>query len=376
MSGLAAPIDPLQPAPGGRPLLAPITCTADASTDSGVQHHLVIHSDWRAEAPDHDLAAERVATSLDGWCSCLHAADTVVPMARTAFWLITNPLMPSTALDRRRTPEPRDIGSTHLFGTTPIASASRDQQRAQAERRLLDELLAAIGSAWCPWGDPRQVDGGRAGFDELWRAGIPPARVDRLARMFPRASWPLPVDAYLAAQFGTVDLDWLSNAVTYYPERNFVRWALRRGAHVSHPTADQIGRMYDLQLSADDTAAAIDANVAYESLSTLSTVPDTTARSVARWLTLCAQLGARPTTLHWALLADRGVFREAPPPWAKDALARKLRSLEQVAIPRAELVVMLVLCPDVDVIRDALQHGVLTALDARFIETLTRKAQP
>lgn len=396
----AAPVRTYGPAPAGHRLTVAIECTADVLERTGALHRIVIQPDWTVEAPHHDLDAERVARAFGGWCTCLHVAEHIVPAYRRALGAMLDPgrlrlggehrgsaLSGEDEFDCMPDDDPWEAGRAlraamgrEISAEHQLRGAGDDlatQPLARAERIMYDRLMQAAGAVWTAWGDPAHLDGGADAYADLWRAGIPPTAVERVARSVTRAAWPLPVEFYDRVHFDDIDPVWLINVLNCYPDRDFALWAAAQdGCWGSHP-AEDVWRMYVLGIGARDAIGALEARVPIATLSALAARPGVGGTTAARWLTIWARVGVTPTPAHYRVLDTHRVLVDRPALWLLDWTVDALRRFGADAPSRTELAVMLALTSDVAVIERAVASGIRSAVDPRFARLITtRRARP
>lgn len=363
MTSLPSPptADALGPAPGGGSVDLTIDCGSDPEGLAGVAHRVVVRPDWTVWTPHGDLAAERIARSFGAWCTCLSFADLIVPAYRDAL---------AALMGERHTSRTSDI-DIERFLAPRIARA---HSAAPLLRHLYAALLARAGELWAASADPRVVESGAHGLLHLWREGIPPFRVETIARTVPQAAWPLPTRFFMRAARDDDELDWLANAVTAYPEHEFVAWAVDERMHRHRAPADVVWRMYELGLTAADAIAAQEERVSVSRVARLASESAIEARTAARWLVLWAQLGIDPSPGQLAQLSAHDRLRHPPARWARDSMIVALRRLGAPGIDRTALAVMLSLAADDALVEHALDEGIRTPSDPRFGRMITRRS--
>ncbi len=354
------------PAPDGQPLVVTVECTAAPSARFGTPHRVTIHPDWSVTIP-HDLDAERIARSMGSWNTCLHVADRIVPAYRGAIAA----MLSSAPLPRDPHRLRYELDPEYRLGAPP---APADAGLVDTEHRLYRDLLDQAGRVWSAWGDPRYVSDGVQGYQELWRAGVPPLAVERIARQLPREAWPLPGEFYSRLSFEAIDLDWLITVLGCYPTSEVAMWAtdLSPSAVRRYP-AEHVWRLYDAGVDDRDARAALDAGVDVTAAIELASRPGVGATTAVRWLTAWSRVGATPTPDHYRLLERHRVLLDRPPLWLVDWTVRALRTFGRDPLPRTELAVMLALTSDVNVIREAVSLGIASATDPRFTQLIKRR---
>ena len=395
---------PLGPAPWGQPLTVTIECTQAPEQRVGKDHRALIQPDWQVELLDHGAESERIARSLTTgfWCSCLFAAESVIPAFRATLQTISSPRMLAERCARFAQSQEWEMGGLGCFwcdrgddceaGRAPqtAADAVRSAMSAEGIARLsvewedtdrwsveglgvaakyiADSLIRAAGAAWSRWGDPRQVDDGEEGFFKLWWNGMLPHQVDEIARLLPREVWPLSSDFYWDAHFSNIDLVWLSGVISCYPTRDFAEWGVKQAKRWERIPAASVWKLVELGVSANDAIGVLDEQVPIAALRDLIDNAGVHPGTAARWLTVWARIGVAPLSEHYLLLK------------AHNALVPNRRLLDARYSPqvwsaphgpsRTETAVMLALAPDSTVIVEAVRRGITTATDPRFLQLI------
>jgi hypothetical protein len=154
-----------------------------------------VRPDWTVEVP-HDLAAERLASALGGWLSCLEFEDRVVPAARRWLELATRAAVPPIAPLGHlgwTSASPLSCCPTRGFESAGKAFEHvRDVRHLagqfQVDRKQLGDLVRPIGRAWLgqaamsiPEGEAARaaelLGGGARDVAALWYSGVHPGRV-------------------------------------------------------------------------------------------------------------------------------------------------------------------------------------------------------
>lgn len=355
------------PAPGGEPLVLTIECTISPADQFGAPHTVTVLPDWSVTVP-HDLEAERVAALFGGWSSCERFASAAVP----AYRRMVDVMSGASELDRAAggswaasrapgccTPPSvftsrfeallHEVGPSHLaaaFGTTPQAV----------------QVIAAAGRhAWSQAADPSLLEGGEAGYRELWDRGIHPERVARLAHALPDAVCPLPVATYVQAERRDIDTVWLAGVAAVFPVTEFAAWCVSNADGSGRITASEVRELRDLGLSPRDAMAALEGGVAASAIADAVHVSGARPASLARWMGAWARIGCAPTGEHYLLLAERRLLHARPLAADIDALVTGAGR----AVDRTEAAVMLALEPSPHRVLAAIRGGVRSAADLR-----------
>ncbi len=203
------------PTPDGSDLTVTIRCASVPAAADGPAHVIAVHADWSATT-EHDLAAERLARSLGGWCDCLHLVETTLPAYRHALDVMSRPL----AFFRRdggawmNTPHPACLGATHRHPSLRSAVRhelshehavrSRVHQPEQTETAGWVHWLAVLWAAREAWVASAPSGIGDLDVDDyrwLWNRGVLPQHVARRAGEVLDAPITPPREFFVAAHF-------------------------------------------------------------------------------------------------------------------------------------------------------------------------------
>lgn len=358
----------LGPAPGGKPLVLAIECTAAPADQFGLLHTVTVQSDWSITVP-HDLEAERVAALFGSWSSCERFASAAVPAYRRMLQVMAR----SAELERTRaglwetsrapgccTP-PQTFGSrfealVHEISPSHLAAAFGTTARAVA-------VVAAAGrGAWSRAVDPSLVERGEAGYRELWDRGVHPERVAELAAALPAALRPLPVGMCADAERRDIDIVWLAGVAAVFPTAEFTSWCVSSADIPTRVTAAEVSELRTIGLSARDAMTALEGGVAAAVIAEAAHAAGAGAASLARWLAAWARIGCTPTGAHYRMLADRRLLHARPLAADVDAF---LASADG-AVDRTEAAVMLALEPSPQRVLAAIRRGARTATELRM----------
>lgn len=355
------------PAPGGGPLVLAIECTVSPADQFGVPHTVSVWPDWSVAVP-HDLEAERVAALFGGWSSCERFASAAVPAYRRMVEVMSG----ASELDRTpggswatsRAPgccTSPSVFASHfqalLHEASPSHLAAAFGTTAQAVR-----VIAAAGRrAWSQAADPSLLEGGEAGYRELWDRGIHPERVVRLAHALPDAVSPLAVATLVEAERRDIDTVWLAGVAAVFPIAEFAAWCVSNTDESGRITAAEVRELRDLGLSPRDAMAALEGGVAASAIADAVHVSGARPSSLARWMGAWARIGCTPTGEHYLMLAERRLLHARPFTADIDALVAGTDG----TMDRTEAAVMLAIEPSPHRVLAAIRGGVRSAAELR-----------
>jgi hypothetical protein len=224
-SGLA-----LRPTPSGA-LEVSVRCwTSRARGAPFTRHRVLVGRDWSVGVP-HDLAAERLASALGGWLSCLELEDRAVPAARR--WLefalraVVPPIVPLGQLGWTSASPLRCCPVRGFESAEGAFEHVRDVRHLselyQADRKQVGDLVRPMRTAWraaqaltipgeqAAWA-AELVGGGARDVAALWYAGVHPDRIVAIhATLGVRGR--LPARLYLGIVLRNADPAWVGSTM-------------------------------------------------------------------------------------------------------------------------------------------------------------------
>lgn len=370
----------LAPSPdgGALELLLPCPATPDGR---GKKHPVVIRADWSVDVP-HDLDAERVAVAFGAYSSCLHLVERAIPSVRAALPVLTRHARPpilrlgtgawavhaTEALPHCCRQEFRRIE----YATTHLRSAAHVAGVRQASVRQVNQLLRGFAAHWFPWegaapswsGVDRLVRDAD-GVDELWRAGIHPRELERLAGYAEAVTEPLPVGYYLGVAYGDVDPAWLRTIVARRPDADTATWLATMPVKETVGAAEEWAAWLGHGMPRPEVRHAVASGMPASDVATAVSATGWSGPVAARNVFAWALTGCRPTAEHYRLLASRGVDHPRPSRGTVDAAVLDVADalgVDAVDLPdRTELAVMLELLGSRPALLAAVRRGLLSA---------------
>lgn len=216
----------LGPSPSGALELSMRCWTSRAPGAPATRHRAVLGSGWSVEVP-HDLAAERLASALGGWLSCLVLEERAIPAARRWLELATRaappPIVPlghlgwTSASPLRCCPARGFESAEEAFDH--VRDARHLGEQFGVDRKQVGDLIRPIGQAWAghpPLSIPAEAGDraacllgrGERDVTALWCAGVHPARVVGVHTAI-GVEGRLSARLVLAVLLRGPDLDWL-----------------------------------------------------------------------------------------------------------------------------------------------------------------------
>lgn len=347
------------PAPGGGALHATVECRTSRSAVHGEPHRVVIRPDWSVHTP-HDLDAERVAVAFGGYASCLELVDVAVPALRAAIERLTRqeplPIRRDKRDDWRILPAHQfpdccarvafpsiEVAARHLHGAAHLA------RQHGAREWQLTALLSAAERAWA-WDDGPQDDGLGArrlvreagGVADLWRAGIRPDQLPRIAAAVPAVAEPLPASFYLGMVYAGADREWMREVSAHRPDGDTAAWLAWLDSVSAGRDAALWGEWLDLGVHREGVRTAVEHGLDPERAREVTRATGRPLGIVARDIVRWAVAGCEPTAEQFALLARHGLEYAHPSAAAVDALVSEVqrRALGR-GLDRTALAVML-----------------------------------
>lgn len=350
------------PTPNHCPLEFQIECRLSQSASRGTKHSVTIHPDWSVTTP-HDLDSERVAAAFGGYTSCLPLVEQTIPAFRAMLPVLSR---------QSRIPLWRDSWDDWLLPAswhvpsccrgqkfTSAAAAARHVRSAShiagaynAPRWQVSAVMSAAEDAWGSWEEnpPHGVQLDRLvreieGVAELWRAGLRPDEVLRLAIAASVVKEPLPVSYFLGMVYGEADPDWVSEVLLHRPDADTAAWLSWLDAPDRIASSNEWGAWLRFGLPKNDVRKALEAGLRSDQVLMVSRDTGWSSRVTARNLVAWAKVGCFPTVGQFKALRHHGVEDAQPSGGAIDALVNEVRSLNKhgVATPdRTGLAVLLV----------------------------------
>lgn len=359
----------------GRTLRSALTfdveCLTSRSARRGPRHTVTLHPDGALETP-HDLAAERVAVALGGYCSCLELADAPPGLLADAVGLLTRRIRPLLrrrsdghwSLARTRTCDCpasfRSAADAAAHARGPHHLAARHGSHERLVRLVLDGLDAVLP------GRPPEDAGlaarvrGPAGLARLWAAGVHPDDVAAWAGLASVVAEPLPTSYYLGVAYGVPDQQFLREALPGRPDGDTAAWLAWLPAEVRRGT--ECRGLLAAGLSRDEVLVLLSADVGPEWLLALAADSGLPVDAVARRLAAWAPAGCFPGAAHLRVLAGHGLDAHRPSPALLDRLEADAAGLP--APPsRTELGVMAALVGGRGGVLEALGRGIRSAAE-------------
>lgn len=326
-------IGPMLPAGG---VTFDVTCRT-APGARGRPHPVTVTADWSLATP-HDLDTERIAVALGGTLTCVDLADRLLPAARDLLEHVARAVPTPLERDGARwhvgVPADGCACATRTFpSATDAARHLRDPRhwaRFHGVRpAALDSLVSTLrggrplSDARCPLphgaADAYLTEPG--GLDELWDAGVHPARVPALVASLSPHGDPLPTHLVLARAALPDDQPWLEPFAARGPL--VLAWAARTRTRrdARHPAErlEWVEAGVPLPAIADVfTGSAYSLADAHAYAQAAGVGLDRAARTLGRW----QASGTTPSVVELVELAASDPLLADPP--GPDAVARVL----------------------------------------------------
>lgn len=381
-AGAAPDASPPHPEPlWSGPLTFDIQCRPSPDARRGRRHPVTIEEDGAVTTP-HDLAAERVAMALGGYCSCVVLVERTLPRLR--------PLLPRVARRERaalrrdrsgrwRAPaaELRDCcrgaSQTSLPDMVEHVSGGRHLAAvADAPPWQVESIVTAVEAASRPELGDRSPQSGRVreanGLERLWQSGIHPDDLPQLARFAAGVRERLPVSYFEAIAYSGHDHSWLPGVLRHRPDGDTAAWLAWLEPPTGLAAAEDWGRWLGFGVRHTDFLFAlqgwISPGLPAEVAAATGWPEITAARQVIEW----ARIGCSPDPAHFALLARHGREYARPGSAALELAASQVRALG-AHIDRTTLGVMLALAGNQPSLLAAVRGGARTPHELIMEET-------
>lgn len=353
------------------PLTFEVECLTSRTARRGPRHPVTLQPDGVLETP-HDLAAERVAAALGGFCSCLELVEAAPRVLGDAVGLLTRRVRPAL---RRRADGRWSLRRTSECGC-PVSfrSAADAATHARAARhlaarhgtheRLVRGILEGLGQV-LPGAAPDtgelaariRESGGSA---RLWAAGLHPDDALAWSRLAAVVTEPLPVFFYLGLAYGGPDHAFVREALPGRPDGDTAAWLAWLPADVGRGPACRA--LLAAGLPRNDVLALLSAGVEGDRLTALGEQSGLPTEVVARQLAAWARADCWPEGGHLRILERHGLAAHRPSAALLDRLVADTAAL--VATPsRTELGVMTALVGGRAGVLEALDRGMRSAAD-------------
>ena len=217
------------------PVILDLECRTAPDALSGARHPVVIAPDWTVRTP-HDLAAERLARALGGYCSCVDLVDRTLPAVRASLPLLRRQDHVELESSARRAWTLRRRASCCPSASPSIAHAVRHARSADhiatthdAPAWQVTDVLEQVGHVDGPWVSPPEPTrtvpelGHVQHLRQLWDAGIHPDELHDLAAVV-GIDEPLPVEYFLALTYGRTDRAFLSAVARWCHDPDLLAW--------------------------------------------------------------------------------------------------------------------------------------------------------
>lgn len=337
--GQAAIDDPPTPVtPDHRDLDVTVRCYASRTSREYATHPVTVHPDGSVDTP-HDLDAERIATALGAYSSCLELVNDGIPRLLSTLPLIARRARVALHRDgRARWRIPRDRITTccsrAAFATPADALRHlRDPWHARNSHgepldTLVRPLFAAAEHAWAAHRpsppDLTELVRESGGVRELWDAGIHPDDLPAIAAAADLAGGPLPVAYFVRMRYGRVDPQWLATVLAGRPDPDFAAWLAGQDGPV--PDAAETAGWLRHGTTTQEAFFAVTADLPSEAPDEIARATGWPSWLAARSLLAWTRAGCSPTPDEFALLARRSLEYHRPATAAIDALVAELRA--------------------------------------------------
>jgi len=353
------------------PLTFEVECLTSRTARRGPRHPVTLHPDGVLETP-HDLAAERVAVALGGYCSCLELAEAAPRFLADAVGLLTRrarPPLRRRADGRWSLRRSSECGCPVSFRSAADAAAHARAARHLAavhgtRERLVRGILEGLGQVLpsAARDAPELAERVREprGPDRLWAAGLHPDDALAWSRLAVAVTEPLPVSFYLGLAYGEADHAFVREALSGRPDGDTAAWLAWFPTDVGTGPACRV--LLAAGLPRNDVLGLLSAGVEGDRLTALSEESDLPTEVVGRQLAAWARADCWPEGGHLRILARHGLTAHCP---SAALLDRLLADAAALAAPpsRTELGVMAALVGGRAGVLEALDRGMRSAAD-------------
>lgn len=216
----SAPSDVRALATTGRSLRSTVTCHASQGADGGAEHEVVLNPDWTVDTP-HDLAAERTAVALGGYCDCLTLVETGIPALQAWLELHLRERSPDVWFSADHGWQVDQVPACGCRGRFRWVEQAVDHASSVehvthlhgAHSRHTAPLARALTADWQPVVDRAHIDADLSTQTRLpsvarslWSAGIHPTVARHYANAIPEVRTAIPLSYFLAMAYTRPDL--------------------------------------------------------------------------------------------------------------------------------------------------------------------------